>query len=872
MAVVEWGNRPIVTIMKYFREVYIEWHDDPASQAFSVGDTVEIQVAFKWHDPYGGWVSFLVWVETYDPTSNTWTTIVNRDHLYSSPESHTTGSRVRSYHVPVAHNLQIFRVKVSSTWGRSADYLDENDWYNNRQFTAYVQHFGDFSLDYVPMTILYSPPGQDMYNALTQSSEYGTVLSFGFTEEVGTKSGSTMSVKGGISGQFGPVSMSSGISAGQGVENSASLENAMSNKLMLSYTWNTTLVADNQRVIGRSYWGPLGDLFLLLKNPWFSIVGDEDGDLSLTGCERTALETEILIVPAHRLLRPGDDPVASQIPEDTRRRLLELDPFITNLHLFFPDQPAQPLSLAAAPYRDPSDGGTYGNANRASLVARYGISNGVELDLSRAEGIRVSDQRTTANTYMSEVTNRSSGFVDLGLFFSAITLGLSGSSYTGKFVKTSFHQSRELMMGSVKTALCKLIRNQNQADLEDIEVYWDKHFSTFMFRKVRSPSTGHERRVGSIFGRVRDRRGTGLRQVLVALVLVERALAKYVDILRPILDELGWDPAESDVATLISILVDRGVDLSTVAAQLPESVGARTVTNGLGSFAFRNLAPGTYVVQAGDQAKSVVLSREDIEAGRFPHVELGHTRRLLDLRASALWELEEVFGLSGEAARRIQLALHRDPGADPDSFAALLAEEGVSSSTLSDRVVVRVPDERAVGGKVELSGWVRDKQGAPFPHTPVMLLSTAAVEEVEATFTRRWPRVQLPRIIASMPPGTVFETRADGRGWYTIRNLRADSYQLLSGDQRVEIVVTREQVARGAHIRRDVSAVVVPFRPRHMSVLELKHALGTNAVNALQLHTALRDKRQLTQASFEELLEGRGLSPERLSERFRVEL
>ena len=36
---------------------------------------------------------------------------------------------------------------------------------------------------------------------------------------------------------------------------------------------------------------------------------------------------DLFVIPGHKLLRPGNDPVVSEIPEEVRIGLLKLDPF-----------------------------------------------------------------------------------------------------------------------------------------------------------------------------------------------------------------------------------------------------------------------------------------------------------------------------------------------------------------------------------------------------------------------------------------------------------------------------------------------------------------------------------------------------------------
>jgi hypothetical protein len=48
---------------------------------------------------------------------------------------------------------------------------------------------GDFTLDFVPISIVYCPPGQDMTASLTQSQSYGTRFTIGESSGMESQSG-----------------------------------------------------------------------------------------------------------------------------------------------------------------------------------------------------------------------------------------------------------------------------------------------------------------------------------------------------------------------------------------------------------------------------------------------------------------------------------------------------------------------------------------------------------------------------------------------------------------------------------------------------------------------------------------------------------
>src|SRR5258708_38934941 len=66
-----------------------------------------------------------------------------------------------------------------------------------------------------------------------------------------------------------------------------------------------SITADNQKAIGRAYWGPLGDQFVILANLAFLITKKSSGQIlhapTLDGGE------QVLVIPAWKPLRPGND-------------------------------------------------------------------------------------------------------------------------------------------------------------------------------------------------------------------------------------------------------------------------------------------------------------------------------------------------------------------------------------------------------------------------------------------------------------------------------------------------------------------------------------------------------------------------------------
>ena len=434
---------------------------------------------------------------------------------------------------------------------------------------------GNFTLDFVPISIIYCPPGQDMTNSLTQSVTYGTRFTIG--ESSGFSADTSVQAKIDFLGILGEGVASS---------NSQSVTNQSTSAIEVSHFRTTVVTADNQRAIGRAYWGPLGDLFVVLVNPKFETSRRADGTMfySMSSIQ------QVIIVPAWKLLRPGTDPIAGSIPADARERLLGLDPFIQNLGQFFPDSGAD-LSVAANPYADPSVG------NRAEMLGRWWLDTGTELNYSQGESQQLFSTQTNEVKYESTVTiNASAGINYDGI---AASLGLTQSNTTS----VGFQQSKETMGSSSRSAACLLIRNQNERDLGGIDIYYDKLFSTFMFRRVnmiwRPPwDVG----VGAVGGRVMSRLGGPLRGINVVM----------------------RGPAGEQT----------------------------TSTSAVGAYSFVNLAPGRYVLQAGDQRQEVIIA-EDASPLSPQIINLVDVRRTLDLHTAPVWEVQDALGIPSEVVRRI---------------------------------------------------------------------------------------------------------------------------------------------------------------------------------------------------------------------------
>lgn len=644
----EWNDSPtpVVEMLEYYEDRLWKnetiWHE-PYVCNLSVGNTVRVRIRMCSREGTRSHQRMRAWVERVGFQNEVLETIAFLEE-WRNEEYDVT----KIVDIPLTG--QILRLQIRTqhfhAFSSGGESWDDPE---SRLYTALIQFYGSFALDYVPITILYCPPGQDMTNEVEQTSEYGTVVTLGTSELVGSSVQTSSQVRGGVTVTTPYYQAGAAATEGEGAGGSQSTENGARNSIGFSYAWKTRLIADNQRAIGRAYWGPMSDLFVLLHNPWFGVSGDGKG-ITLTVDPRTSDRTEILVVSAHKLLRPDGDPVASRIPADTRKRILQLDPFLANLDDFLPVDSGQPLAHAANPLADPSigTGGSYQGTNRAALIARYGISTGVELDLTATTAIDVADCETNETVYECHVEESFGVDGVLNLLGGLFSLTASSTTATGSSVRVSYQKSREVRSRLITTAKCFLIRNQNAVDLNDLELWYDKQFSTFMFRPWY-------RWRPVVVGGVHGPAGQVLANAMVTLVSVELASKQTKR------DSKG--PASM------------------------ERRSYATMTDHAGRFRIPNIAlPGVYELTCGDQTKLATLTPADAEAGRTLEVDIKNARRTLNLRQSAAWELGRELGLDAPRTRSLQAAIRKADRLDAASFNALLKEHDIPVDPLAQRV------------------------------------------------------------------------------------------------------------------------------------------------------------------------------------------
>ena len=495
----------------------------------------------------------------------------------------------------------------------------------SKTFTAILAmpQVGSLTLDYLPISIVYCPPNQDMTASLTNSQEYGTRMTIGESADF-----IALPITQDVNG-LGITIAPTASTVSQDVQNRAE------QSVEISYFRSTVLTADNQRAIGRAYWGPLADLFVLAKNSRFE-VQQADGDPKFHYVNK-GIE-DLVVLPAYKLLRPGSDPVASLIPDDIRRHLLELDPFIINLDQFFPDSGAD-LSVATNQRADPRA------HNRAELLGRWWLNNGTELNYSIGEKKELRTQEATEVKFLPTATV--SG-VDLSTIFGKAIPGTSNH-----IVTIGLQSSKETVSSVSRTAACFLMRNQNEKDLSGIAIYYDKIFSTLMFRRTVSGEQCVRGKVSYLSNEPLTKVDVFLTPQSIVPGPIPPGPGSKVDPSRSV----QRNPFTSNAPP---IKVDPSMvprdPFTSYDPRLPSYI---TATDQDGFYHFCGLVAGAYILSVGDRIVNVEVPHESGNKGRDIEVNLDGVRRNLDLNRAAVWEVASAFRISAVAVRQLSKDLDR---------------------------------------------------------------------------------------------------------------------------------------------------------------------------------------------------------------------
>jgi hypothetical protein len=335
---------------------------------------------------------------------------------------------------------------------------------------------------------------------------------------------------------------------------------------------------------------------------------------------------QVILVPAWRLLRPDQDPIAKRIPSDTRRELLKLDPFIKNLDKFFPDSGAD-LNEAANPYADPSAN------NRAELIGRHWLDSGTELayqlgsakqlsgmqsgDLAFTTTVKISAGASTGDVKQPDKAGGVDAPGGVGTDpFGALKISL-GMDVENK-ATIDYASSQETDAATIKNASCFLIRHTGDTDEDGIALYFDRVFSTFMFRRIKTTLAGIPKQPGSRPPFVPNQFGGGIGPGVIA--------GRVLD----------W----------------RGVALRGLQIMLMDKKGRAEQTSAAidGQFFFYNLPVGRYTLTAGDRTVGVTIEH-GCDLLNPLEIKLQRVRRIIDLARSPIWELEDALHIPARTLR-----------------------------------------------------------------------------------------------------------------------------------------------------------------------------------------------------------------------------
>lgn len=645
------------------------YNDVPAQ--LEVNDlVVEFRVHIEFHDhPYfdNGRGRFTVWLDVAS-ASGGWAQVddatlpLGNDSDDGDWYSHLTVSHTMS------NPMELYRLRVECGTRHTSSGSNVQ---SSRVFTCTqaVNFLGNFTLDYIPLSIVYCPPGQDMTNSLSQTDEFGSQFTIGNSA--------------GLQASQGPHAGGSlwGIaSVEEGVQESQSATNTAVNSLRTTYFRNTVLTADNQRAIGRAFWGPLSDLFVVMVNPRFACSRRADGTIFY---EHQSCD-QVIVVPAHKLLRPGTDPIASAIPPSERRKLLELDPFITNLDRFFPDVGTH-LREAANPFVDPSANG------RAECIGIWHMSTGVELNYSVGDSIKLRQEHTEELTWSTNM-HGSAAVVIGGAFDANMSIGIQWS------LEASERHAR--------SAACYLIKNQNDPSPEGIQIYYDKLFSTLMFRRLRPQG----RRVAEVPEFLKLFPDVPIKMILYKLLQLLPDFGVPSEPPKVPLDiraaDFGIAESFPDLPEdLVARVVDRlNVELlpnhslvgsardaaghpmyfENVALQVGKEVLYRTFSDGVGAFRFDNILPGTYTLRVGDKRHEVTVGLEETYLN--PHrVEVNDAVRVIDFKTAPRGKLRSLLGIDNTDLER--LIMNHENLHDIHDVASFLKIGEAARDVLAKRVI-----------------------------------------------------------------------------------------------------------------------------------------------------------------------------------------
>lgn len=458
---------------------------------------------------------------------------------------------------------------------------------------------------YLPVAIVYCPPGQDMPNSIVETRRHGTRFTFESSDIHTTTSTSQLGFTIDLGVEKKRASAGINVSQEEGATESQTITDSSSSIINVRKIHETMITSNNRSAIGRAYWGPLGDLFVIIKDLLFYGYQTFDDDTGIIMMPiPDSPEARKLIISTQELLRPESGSAAIEIPWLQRKRILKLNPFVVDNDAIL-DAVAngvRPLEDAVNPNANPNRGA---NSTRAIKVLSLDLGKGTEVNFYESRGVETARVETHAERYTTTFTSATGLGLKLGIPIIGIGFGAGFSMEESISYQTTAEIREE--NEKIETAKCYLIRNQNDPISGFLDVYYDTVFGTFMFCR-------HEYNDGcmEIWGTV-----------------------------------LNSDDAVID-GLVVSIL---NANKTTIGQTKTDSEGIYRIRD-----VMANELKDRLYIQAGDKEEEVKVTRA-MYKNRTIRRDMKKVKRLIDIESSTYEEVMEIFDLDLKQANRLSQAL-----------------------------------------------------------------------------------------------------------------------------------------------------------------------------------------------------------------------
>src|SRR5688572_5139080 len=260
----QWPGNPVVKMEVTQSPYKVSFIPSTAnSKQNIVGGPLAFTIDIKYNSS-GGNTKALFVAELFKVTTAGWTSMDLQSKLLGGA---TAGNFQDKLVLTLNATGAVENYGITLKCGSDDSVLTEMDSYLALQATRSNALQGNVIISYVPVSIVYCPPGQDMTNSLTQSKTFGTRFSIGFTSALGWKNSDSFTRS---TSETAHTDVNS---------NSQTSVSVHEDAIQVTHNSNTVITADNQKAIGRAYWGPLGDLFVIMANMQFGVIKDDDGSM-----------------------------------------------------------------------------------------------------------------------------------------------------------------------------------------------------------------------------------------------------------------------------------------------------------------------------------------------------------------------------------------------------------------------------------------------------------------------------------------------------------------------------------------------------------------------------------------------------------------